>query len=186
VAKKYVIAGNREQANQWIKNDLTKRQNAGETTLSWSDYVIVNEVMKLRGVRDPRGVFVGTWRERSDVVEILDALFIACVNVNKELQAIRNSVISKRPTPKIQGLRAESMIIDEAAQLLSDEIDKEVIKQLMHPPQQAPQQAVDTNTLITQLIKAVQELNAKVERLEKADNEHTTTNNRTAIPNSHL
>lgn len=168
MAKKYVIAGNRDQASQWIKTDLEKRSKAGETTLSWSDYVIVNDSMKLRGVRDPRGVFVGTWRERPDVVEILDALLIACVHVNKELQAIRNSVISKRPTPKtpkIQGLRAESVFIDEAAQMLSDEIDKEVIRQMTQPQQP---QAVDMTTMLAQLVAAVQELTIRIEKLEKA------------------
>lgn len=169
MSRKFVIAGNREQANAWIKNDLTKRQNAGETTLSWSDYVIVNDPIKVRGVRDPQGVFIGTWKDRIDIEEIVDNLFMSCSKVNKGLEYIREEVKKlgrKKPTPKIQGINTQSVFIDEAADILANEIDKQVIQGLTKPQPMM----VDTNTLLAQCIAAIQELNAKVERLENARN----------------
>jgi hypothetical protein len=99
--KIYVIAGNKEQANSWIKSNLDKRMKSGETTLSWSDYVYLDSPLKLRGVQDPRGVFIGTWRDRPDIEELVDALFIACIHVNRALERVRSEIKLKsiRPTP---------------------------------------------------------------------------------------
>lgn len=72
--KKYVIAGNRTQARDWIRMDLDRRSAAGETTLSASEYVTVNTVSSLYGVNNVSGVFYGTWKDRSDMYEILQEL----------------------------------------------------------------------------------------------------------------
>jgi len=40
--KKFVVAGNHVQAEDWIKKDLEKRAMRGETTLSRSEYVFVD------------------------------------------------------------------------------------------------------------------------------------------------
>jgi len=74
--KQLVIAGTYEQAQLWIHNDLTKRSAAGETTLSLSQYTVVNNPDQLRGMRDPTGIFVGSWRERKDIFEILNMLLV--------------------------------------------------------------------------------------------------------------
>jgi hypothetical protein len=74
--KTLVIAGTYEQAQLWIQNDLAKRSAAGETTLSQSEYTIVHNPDQLRGMRDPNGVFVATWRERKDIFEILNMLLV--------------------------------------------------------------------------------------------------------------
>jgi hypothetical protein len=70
----YVIAGNSTQASDWIKSNLDLRSKSGETTLSWSEYYIVNRADSIRGVNDPHGVFVGTWRDRTDLDEIFVSL----------------------------------------------------------------------------------------------------------------
>lgn len=72
--KKYVIAGNRTQARDWIRMDLDRRSAAGETTLSASEYVTVNTVSSLYGVNNVSGVFYGTWKDRSDMEEIFQEL----------------------------------------------------------------------------------------------------------------
>jgi hypothetical protein len=74
--KKLVIAGTYEQAQLWIKNDLAKRSAAGETTFNLSEYSIVHNPDQLRGMRDPTGIFVATWRERKDIFEILNMLLV--------------------------------------------------------------------------------------------------------------
>jgi hypothetical protein len=85
--KIYVIAGDRRQADIWIKSNLEKRRISGETTLSWSDYVVVTNPDRIMGVRDPHGVFIGTWRERKDIIDIMEFLLARSSN-NTRLQEI--------------------------------------------------------------------------------------------------
>lgn len=70
----FVIAGNQQQARDWIKTNLDNRVAAGETTLSMSEYLPVNHPDAFRGYRDPHGVFYGTWRTRLDMEEIFAML----------------------------------------------------------------------------------------------------------------
>jgi hypothetical protein len=73
--KKLVIAGNMNEAQYWIIQDLGKRY-PNNTSLSMSDYIIVHNVDQLRGRRDPTGIFIGTWRERKDIFELLNMLLV--------------------------------------------------------------------------------------------------------------
>ena len=130
--KIYVIAGTAREATDWVKGNLQKRILNNETPIGISEYTYVTGVDTLRGIRNPHGVFVGSWRERLDIFEIVQALMIASTHVNPELGNIYTQVKPKtRPTPKIQGYTYSSVIVDEAANLLAKEIDKEVLKSLM-------------------------------------------------------
>lgn len=71
--KTFVIAGDSTQARFWISLDCQKRSAAGET-ISLSDYITVSDQNKLRGIRNPHGVFIGTWYKRSDITDILNML----------------------------------------------------------------------------------------------------------------
>lgn len=122
MSKKFVIAGNHEQAKHWINNHLKKRQAAGETTLSSSEYVIVHGSDVLRGRGEVHGVFIGTWRERKDIEEIIEIL----TRINGDgagLKRVRNEIRlkSKRPLPVHEAIQA-------AAQRMADEIDKQVLQ----------------------------------------------------------
>lgn len=88
MSKIFVIAGNGEQARQWIVNDCERRWNARETSVSISDYVIVQRAESLKGLSDPHGVFVGTWRERDDIYYVIEALMIASSQPNPALVKI--------------------------------------------------------------------------------------------------
>lgn len=135
--KIFVVAGTREQANDWIKGNLQKRQIQGETTLSWSDYVIVNDPVKVRGYQDPHGVFIGSWRDRPDIEEIVEHLFLSSIHINRDLERIRQEVRlkSKKPTPKLKqvagGWINEEMAITLAAERMAKEIDNLVYTKLM-------------------------------------------------------
>ena len=72
--KTLVIAGNANEAKYWIIQDLGKK--FPNTSQSMSDYSIVHNQDQLRGMRDPKGIFVGTWRERKDIFEILNMLLV--------------------------------------------------------------------------------------------------------------
>ena len=131
--KIYVIAGTAREATDWIKSNLQKRILNNETAIiGISEYAYVTGVDTLRGIRDPHGVFVGNWMGRPDIYEIVQTLIWSSIHVNKQLHDIHNSLKMKvRPTPKIQGYTYSSVIVDEAANLLAKEIDKEVLKSLM-------------------------------------------------------
>lgn len=90
--KKLVIAGTYEQAQLWIKNDLNKRAALGETTLSLSEYTVVHNREQLLGLRDPHGIFVGTWKTRADINDIVDALYIKTKSKNYSLEKIYSAL----------------------------------------------------------------------------------------------
>lgn len=72
--KKFVIAGNYNQALEWIEKDIRRLIAESGVTKSISDYVVLDRTEKLAGFANPTGVFVGTWRERNDLDEIFMAL----------------------------------------------------------------------------------------------------------------
>lgn len=88
MSKIFVIAGNYEQATHWMKQNIKKRIAAGETTVSYSDYAVRANVDTLRGVANPHGVFVGTWRERKDLDETFIILLSHTVTSEKSHQTI--------------------------------------------------------------------------------------------------
>ena len=129
--KTFVIAGNRAEADDWIKKDLKKRHAQGYTTLSWSDYVVVRDSTTLRGLRDPHGVFIGTWRERKDMEDIFVAL-LSSITITNNAHRVVNQLWGEwkeginKPTPK----KATTPYYD-AAKMLADEIDREVMQRAM-------------------------------------------------------
>jgi len=48
-----------------------------------SNYIIVHSPDQLRGMRDPKGIFIGTWRERTDIFEILNRLLVNMIEPSK-------------------------------------------------------------------------------------------------------
>ena len=89
--KIYVIAETYDQANHWIKNDIQNRYPAN-TSLTLSHYVYVSSPDKLRGVRDPHGYFVGYWRERPDILEIVESLMRTSSKPSQSLRNIYNEL----------------------------------------------------------------------------------------------
>jgi hypothetical protein len=69
--KIYVIAGTSSQAFEWMRNHAMKRFDSGDTSVSLTDYVIINSEDQMRGLREVHGFFVGTYRGRKDLQEIV-------------------------------------------------------------------------------------------------------------------
>jgi len=86
--KTFVIAGNHVQAEVWIKKDLEKRMRRGETTLSLSEYVYVDDAVRLKGISNPHGIFVGTWKERWDIKDVVETLMIQSTHPNTALAKV--------------------------------------------------------------------------------------------------
>jgi hypothetical protein len=92
-------------------------------------------------VTNPHGVFIGTWRNRLDINEVLNTLSICSRVRNPALDNLRSEIVPPiKPTPKIRGNTANQVYIDEAAERLAKEIDEEVVKQLINSPTFRPSQ----------------------------------------------
>lgn len=72
--KIYVVAGNHQQFLHYVKIKLEWRHHSGETSASMSDYVEVACPRSLRGIKEPHGAFIGTYKEREDIEEIATIL----------------------------------------------------------------------------------------------------------------
>lgn len=64
----YVIAGSRDQYEIFIRR---KCQEDSQKTLSLSNFIYVRDDTVLKGVRNPRGFFIGTWRYHPHIRDIL-------------------------------------------------------------------------------------------------------------------
>lgn len=74
--KTYVITCSRSYFEEYKRENTRKRWDAGDTSASYSDYVYVWNKDTLRGLRDIHGVFVGDYRMRADLPEIIFMLDI--------------------------------------------------------------------------------------------------------------
>lgn len=73
--KYFVIAGNRSEYMEFVHKKVNELIHS--TTISFSDFVYVDNADSLRGYSDPRGWFVGSWREKRGINEIIVQLSLA-------------------------------------------------------------------------------------------------------------
>jgi len=88
--KIFVIAGTFIEANEWIKQDIEKKY-PNDPSVTFSNYVYVYAPSRLRGLNDPHGVFIGTWRSRKDIKEIVESL-LQCSYHNPALGKIHREL----------------------------------------------------------------------------------------------
>ena len=132
MSKIFVIAGTYQESQNWIAKNYQERVAIGDQQVSVQDYKYVSHADDIKGYTNPHGVFVGNWLGRPDILEIVEALLMRSTAPNSALGKIYKDLKPKvRPTPKIQGKTATQVYIDEAAELMSQHIDNEVIKSLM-------------------------------------------------------
>ena len=73
--KFYVIAGTRNEFENFCRikcNDLAKNGK----TVSLSNFVCVTDPIQLKGISSPHGWFIGTWRDRHDIKDIVQSLCV--------------------------------------------------------------------------------------------------------------
>ena len=121
----YVVAGNHEQAYQYINRKLEERIRNGElvSVSKVDDYTYVRDVNTLRGISNPKGVFIGSWKERKDIKDIVQQLMVTQTHVNPTLikiwKQVRDKPSSAVPQPSQGILRG--------AEMLAQAIDEEVL-----------------------------------------------------------
>lgn len=122
--KMLIIAGNDSEAMRWIKEDISANGDNG-LWRSISDYIIVHRPQQIKGLHNPTGRFVGNWRSRSDLLEIIQSLIAASSPANPALINLFNSINSE--PIKYQGLKTMQVILDELSEDLAKQIDSEVL-----------------------------------------------------------
>jgi hypothetical protein len=131
MSKIFVIAGTYQEAQLWIAKNYQERVAIGDQQASTRDYKYISHADDIKGYTNPHGVFVGNWLGRPDIFEIVEALMLRSTHVNKALGKIYSDLKPKvRPTPKLTGSQITQAYVDEAAQLLAQEIDAEVLRNL--------------------------------------------------------
>jgi hypothetical protein len=82
---KFVIAGNKAQYDQFIRR----------YGLNPNDHRFVHDAISVRGSVDPTGYFVGTWKERYDIQEILETMWLCMRTPNPTFEKILSEYRSK-------------------------------------------------------------------------------------------
>ena len=127
-----IVAGNhmeftaykRQKLNQALMND-----DAG-LGMEVQAYRYVDSADKLRGMRDVTGVFIGSWRSRKDILEIVAQLRFMMTQRNHALEKVWNELCSKATALQVtQAVSAPS--VRRAADELAAEIDRHVMEKLM-------------------------------------------------------
>ena len=132
MSKIFVIAGTPQEAQLWIAKNYQERVAIGDQQASTRDYKYISHADDVKGYTNPHGIFVGNWLGRPDILEIVEALLQRSTHVNTALGKIYKDLKPKvRPTPKLTGSQITQAYIDEAAELMAQEIDTEVIKSLI-------------------------------------------------------
>jgi hypothetical protein len=72
----YVIAGNMKQHRAFVDK---KTAEAIDQNKPYYNFYYVTGPDALRGVRNPKGYFIGTWRDRADIRNIITQ-FIVCAD----------------------------------------------------------------------------------------------------------
>jgi hypothetical protein len=75
--KYFIIAGNAREAEYYIIQKMSDMYTSGNTSITRSHFIYVSDVVTLKGFSNPTGWFVGTWRDRNDIDQIILQLFIA-------------------------------------------------------------------------------------------------------------
>ena len=89
--KYIVVAGTRAEYEKFILKKAKDMFAVGQTSVSFSDFVYAT-ADSIRGYSDPHGWFVGSWRNREDIKEILMLLRVAQRTPNDALEKISKSL----------------------------------------------------------------------------------------------
>jgi hypothetical protein len=120
----WVICGNMTEYQNYVRS---KPLNSDKK------YFFVGGPDVLRGFVNPHGVFVGSWRYRKDIGDILHELNIRSSVTNPTVKKLLHE-LSSRPVPK-----TAMQVMEEAIQhqtlAMAKQMDIEVLNSLMHSGQ---------------------------------------------------
>lgn len=86
MSRQYIIAGGYLEYKQWLNKLYDSPDYFPGAT---SGYIYVQDVSHLKGIRNPRGRFIGTWYKRPDLDQIiLQLLMSGGIDSNKHDEII--------------------------------------------------------------------------------------------------
>jgi hypothetical protein len=112
----WVIAGNEHQYHDYVR---------GKPLNGDKKYSYVYRPETLRGFANPHGVFIGTWKGRDDIIQILDMLIISTHDNTDKLQKIRMELMANATHTQMH-----SVAIANASDMFAKAIDQQVLDQL--------------------------------------------------------
>jgi hypothetical protein len=72
----YVICGNNQEFQNFIRRKAGDMWAAGDTSISLSNFVHLTNIRQLQGTLKPHGWFVGNWRDLSNIRDIVQMLML--------------------------------------------------------------------------------------------------------------
>lgn len=75
--KYFVIAGTRSQYMAFVHIKVNEFFQCGQKLITFSHFVYVDSADDLRGYSNPKGWFIGSWREKKGINEIIVQLLLA-------------------------------------------------------------------------------------------------------------
>jgi hypothetical protein len=87
MSKYFVVSGTYDQFRDFKIKKMAELWNSG-TVVEHTDFIYATPE-SIRGHRNPKGWFYGTWRDRKDIYEIIMVLRIAHDNQNIGLDKLR-------------------------------------------------------------------------------------------------
>lgn len=112
----YVIAGTFQQFIVYKNRKQVENDGGGE------EYVYVGSSNTIRGIKNPRGVFIGTWRKRPDIMDVLMQLRVCQSHLNPSLEKIWDSMKVTSTTQQIVTVN-----VTQAQEDLSKAIDAHIL-----------------------------------------------------------
>lgn len=113
--RSYVVSGTH---NEFMAYKLNKNDQQ-------TQYVYVSKPEMLRGLRDPKGVFYGSWRNRTDILDVVQQLRVSTTNDNPTLDRVWAEVWKKANHQQIN-----QVAVNSAAQRMADDIDRQVLESM--------------------------------------------------------
>ena len=100
----FIVAGNIDEFSNYLRDKQAEGKN----------YVYVDGPHVFRGRRDVHGFYIGSYKKRADIDEIMEAIKIANF---KSTVYVSSTPMSDGASQWLRGLTANGIIIDEVADL---------------------------------------------------------------------
>ena len=90
----FIVAGTHVEYKDWVMSNVFRFPQA-------TDFMWVHGSVVFRGYANPHGFFIGTFRSRADLYEIVSTIIICSHNMTKQTKSdlIYRVLLSKQITP---------------------------------------------------------------------------------------
>ena len=96
IERYFIVAGNHSEYKDWV---FKNRSRFPDNNIS--DFIYVQSSIVLRGYANPHGFFVGTFRSRADLHDIVQTIIMCSYNMSNQNKSdlIRRVLPPARPAP---------------------------------------------------------------------------------------